>query len=421
VFLGHRNRLVADAGLYAVVVTVSGKRPNGRKRAGGSRERTGWTAAPAAYRAVQLRDEVLARYPSNPLAVLNEVAMKEDVINQWVQVYRQGGLREKDALRMAAVRCGHTAPLPPRTTIHALAELVTREAIERDVAALKWGEVFVVSPAMHAVAVAAAATVTEDDVAGPTEEDLQASEGLLLLPAVQLIQQPGRPFPDEILALSWMTRSIAEPHRPSIRALEVVAWFDCNGPVQVPDFVYARRLANQAGHPFPRIMPLHHSRFVLGEPASDLPSHPAVAEMLARAKAIQPTMNAEGVEVGEYHGGLIEVLAEDWVRAYLFAFLRLCAQQIAVTAPYRELRGADLPPRPADPVRVTQLRSFSELTHVPQEHHRSYQHRWIVRMHKVRQWYPSEGVHKIIWRGPYIKGSANAPLLTGERVNALVR
>jgi hypothetical protein len=89
--------------------------------------------------------------------------------------------------------------------------------------------------------------------------------------------------------------------------------------------------------------------------------------------------------------------------------------------PYRELRRAELPPRPTDPVRVTQLRSFSELGRAEQDHHREYRHRWIVRMHKVRQWYPSQGVHKVIWRGPYIKGPADAPLLTGERVNALVR
>ncbi|EST27470.1 hypothetical protein N566_23350 [Streptomycetaceae bacterium MP113-05] len=42
---------------------------------------------------------------------------------------------------------------------------------------------------------------------------------------------------------------------------------------------------------------------------------------------------------------------------------------------------------------------------------RTYHHRWPVRMHKVRQWYPSLGQHKVIWRGPYIKGPHQAPLL----------
>lgn len=45
---------------------------------------------------------------------------------------------------------------------------------------------------------------------------------------------------------------------------------------------------------------------------------------------------------------------------------------------------------------------------------RHYTHRWPVRMHKVNQWYPSLGRHKIRWRGPYIQGPADAPLRIKE-------
>lgn len=41
---------------------------------------------------------------------------------------------------------------------------------------------------------------------------------------------------------------------------------------------------------------------------------------------------------------------------------------------------------------------------------RHYSHRWPVCMHKVDQWFPSLGRHKIRWRGPYIQGPADAPL-----------
>ncbi|MGW0950004.1 hypothetical protein ACWD4O_46830 [Streptomyces sp. NPDC002623] len=44
-----------------------------------------------------------------------------------------------------------------------------------------------------------------------------------------------------------------------------------------------------------------------------------------------------------------------------------------------------------------------------------YHHRWPVRMHKVRQWYPSLQEHRVIWRGPYIKGPAGAPPVIGEK------
>jgi hypothetical protein len=42
-------------------------------------------------------------------------------------------------------------------------------------------------------------------------------------------------------------------------------------------------------------------------------------------------------------------------------------------------------------------------------------------MHRVRQWYPAEQQHKVIYRGPYIKGPEGKPLLRGETVRGLVR
>jgi hypothetical protein len=42
-------------------------------------------------------------------------------------------------------------------------------------------------------------------------------------------------------------------------------------------------------------------------------------------------------------------------------------------------------------------------------------------MHKVRQWYPSLQQHKVLYRGPYIKGPADKPLMPGESVWALIR
>ncbi|MER5228158.1 hypothetical protein ABT032_49170, partial [Streptomyces flaveus] len=66
----------------------------------------------------------------------------------------------------------------------------------------------------------------------------------------------------------------------------------------------------------------------------------------------------------------------------------------------RVIRLAAPSPRPSDPTAETK---------------RAYHHRWPVRMHKVRQWYPSLQEHRVIWRGPYIKGPADAPLMMGEK------
>jgi hypothetical protein len=79
----------------------------------------------------------------------------------------------------------------------------------------------------------------------------------------------------------------------------------------------------------------------------------------------------------------------------------------------RRLRRAN---KPVDPVRVISLRQ--------PEHHggpgsdRTYHHRWVVRGHWRKQWYPSQGRNVPIWITPYVKGPDGAPLLAGEKVYA---
>lgn len=48
-------------------------------------------------------------------------------------------------------------------------------------------------------------------------------------------------------------------------------------------------------------------------------------------------------------------------------------------------------------------------------------HRFVVRGHWRRQWYPSEQRHKSIYIQPFLKGPEDAPLLARDRVNAIVR
>ena len=74
--------------------------------------------------------------------------------------------------------------------------------------------------------------------------------------------------------------------------------------------------------------------------------------------------------------------------------------------------------RSLDDVRVIDLRRRAH-TAGAGAGHRGLQHRFPVRMHKVRQYYPSLNTHKVIWRGPYIKGPDGAPLLTGRKALAI--
>jgi hypothetical protein len=154
-----------------------------------------------------------------------------------------------------------------------------------------------------------------------------------------------------------------------------------------------------------------------------------LADLSQRFRQLQEAINqasewrAEPVpETGEWGGGQVEDLYDDFVGRYMFAFWRLIAQGVTAAGPsqaasgartvdgddgsvsrepeVRVIRLAAPSPRPSDPVGETK---------------RVYHHRWPVRMHKVRQWYPSHQEHRVIWRGPYIKGPADAPLMMGEK------
>lgn len=85
--------------------------------------------------------------------------------------------------------------------------------------------------------------------------------------------------------------------------------------------------------------------------------------------------------------------------------------------------GAD----PTQPVRYITLRqTLRPSTDEGSTDHagRIYRHRWFVKAHRVRQFYPTTGDHKPIWRGPYLvapRGCEDAPILGGDRVNVLRR
>lgn len=83
---------------------------------------------------------------------------------------------------------------------------------------------------------------------------------------------------------------------------------------------------------------------------------------------------------------------------------------------------------PMQPVRTVTLRQAlrtSEPGGGSEEHaRRIYRHRWFVKAHRARQYYPSRGEHQTIWRGPYLvapAGCEDAPILGGDRVNVLRR
>jgi hypothetical protein len=109
---------------------------------------------------------------------------------------------------------------------------------------------------------------------------------------------------------------------------------------------------------------------------------------------------------------------------FLYAFWRLCAQDITNLDTMPAGHNAQVLAQRAGvsaEVRVATIRPTSRTTSEGTAPSRDWQHRWVVRMHKARQWYPSEQRHKIIYRGPYIKGPADKPILGGDVVRNLAR
>lgn len=73
----------------------------------------------------------------------------------------------------------------------------------------------------------------------------------------------------------------------------------------------------------------------------------------------------------------------------------------------------------APDVRVIEVRPRDRAPADDEPTTRDWQHRWVVRMHKVRQWYPTEQRHRVLYRGPYIKGPADKPFIAGDIVRGL--
>lgn len=118
-------------------------------------------------------------------------------------------------------------------------------------------------------------------------------------------------------------------------------------------------------------------------------------------------------------------------RRILYSLWSLMAQQIGkpvsevASRQYKRRweRQVTPPPNYGD-VRVVTLRRLApgdQGGDQDEEFGREWSHRWVVRGHWRQQWYPSEGVHRLIWIEPFIKGPEHRPLIVKDRVFEVVR
>ncbi|MET9079948.1 hypothetical protein ABZX95_49690 [Streptomyces sp. NPDC004232] len=294
---------------------------------------------------------------------------------------------------------------------------------------LRQAEVLVISPAAHAAVMAAAATLEPADVSTlDRDRDILVRTGLLVLPEpIVVVNRTGSLSDTKAFGWQFVTQHQILPtaQYPGVR---VTTFMDRDGPVQPSGWREAVSQARASGSPLPPLMPdgMYGMR---GDACLADESSEVLEDLSERHRRLQKALTrasqwrAEPVaEIGEWGGGRVEDPYDDFVGRYMFAFWQLITQGITAVGPSqaasaRAVTNGGDGSAPQDPdVRVIRLAAPSPRpTDTAGEAKRVYHHRWPVRMHKVRQWYPSRQEHRVIWRGPYIKGPVDAPLMMGEK------
>jgi hypothetical protein len=299
-------------------------------------------------------------------------------------------------------------------------------------------DLYVLSPQMCEVVIAAAQTLTRQDLELLSEDDLPCPAGLVVLPYPVIVQGMTGDLGDD-RAYSW--RFPSQIYRPGRRgrltkvpAVRTSAYQDSHGPVRPDSFLNFAASARAQGTPLPPLL-LDTVRCVPLEFAATPQQVQALQEYVAAVRRAgdqaREIVAAQGIDenrmIGEYiPGQRLDDPDDTFMLRFLFAFWRLCEQRLAVVTEQEPNHSAQVVAAragvPAD-VRVVALRRVERDKAAtggePGSH--EWHHHWVVRVHKVLQWYPSKERHKVIFRGPFVKGDLDKPLLRGDTVTALIR
>ncbi|MFD9044209.1 hypothetical protein [Streptomyces bottropensis] len=402
-----------------------GKASRGKKQRSRDTSTT-WSATKAARAAHQTRADssrllqdnmwvrtMMASNVRNRMAELRTVLHHSDVPEQH---------RENMAFAMMLGKQGMRRPWPSSPIE------VARWQIRQVLRLLDGAEVLVISPAAHAAVMAAAATLEPADVSTLDKaRDIPMPTGLLILPEPVVVENRGGSLSD-IRAFGWqfVTQDQVLPDA-QYSGIQLTCFMDRDGPVQPESWRLAVAQARATGSPLPPLVPdgIYGLRADSALAAESSERHAELSEEHRRLNTVLNQVaqhRTQPPEEGQWDGGRIKDTYDDFAARYAFAFWRLAAQGVTVLDAPRE-PGQDSPrnrpgAQPANPdVRVIRLANLlpAQRSAEDGETSRAYHHRWTVRMHKVRQWYPSAQEHRLIWRGPYIKGPTDAPLMVGEK------
>jgi len=301
-------------------------------------------------------------------------------------------------------------------------------------------DLYVLSPAMRDVVVAAALTLTLDDLALFSQDDLPALKGLLVLPDPLIVTTLNGQLGDDVAYMWDGTANLSTVDESSrgrsrrlgwtrVPAVQVTSFSDSYGPIQPDSFRDFVSYAASEGTPIPPLMidGIRCARYnwaPTDEQRAAVDNHRRAAlevHAAARTQAEAIGWDEDHVEADYSPGSEIVDVDGLFSVKFLYAFWRLCAQETSeiTEADVKNATRAAADRAGTSPeVRVTQLRATGP-SNRESERGARWNHRWVVRMHKVRQWYPSEQRHKVIYRGPFVKGPEDKPLLGGEIVRHL--
>ncbi|MEU6444969.1 hypothetical protein [Streptomyces sp. NPDC047046] len=408
-----------------------GKASRGKRER--SRDKTGqWTATGAARAAHRLREQTRQTLTGNPWVQMTLASNMNNVVAELHAVLSNSGLidlggQPEGLARDAAMSMtlGKQGYRPPWPRVAGDAASWQMQQIEK---LLRQAGLLVISPAAHAAVMAAAATLDTADVSTlDRDRDVLMPTGLLVLPEpIVVVNRTGTLSDTRAFGWQFITQHQILPTAQYPGVL-VTTFMERDGPVQPAGWRQAVAQARASGSPVPPLMPdgmygMRGDACLAEESTEKLADLSEHHRQMQRALTQASQWRAETVpETGEWGGGRVEDPYDDFVGRYMFAFFRLNSQGITAVGSPGATRGTDAgigeASVPKDPdVRVIRLAAPSPRPSDPAgEAKRVYHHRWPVRMHKVRQWYPSRQEHRVIWRGPYIKGPADAPLLMGEK------
>lgn len=308
----------------------------------------------------------------------------------------------------------------------ALRELAVRR-VARDVEVLENAPVYLATPAVHATVNAAASTLEREDLRLWRQEDLPSPQGILFFPAIQHLVQPGQSVPEELIAVSWRVgqQLMLTPLGASrvVSAVFVTCWVDRHGPIHAADYRSLDEAAARHGERMPRLHPFMYA-------FSELDSTQSTVEFVGMEVVGEHRSPISDEAVGDFTEGEV-ITGTDlptWALHHVMAYSRLVAQKIVRPEEFADIvaaqTGSKRARREHHSVRVVRLQGYAEQTAKgadAQQAGARYSHRFPVRMHRVRQWYPSEQRHQVKFRGPYIKGPKDAPLRIRDTVQALTR